>query len=338
MAGTGAPVRHAVNVAAIGVLLLCAATTSASALVPTSGVYHVSGNRILDPSGHRFIVNGVDAVYGRFAGGDPNGYGLHNYQNAPRDLDNLRAQGVNTVRVSVAYADYTGGPLGSAEYLNELDQVVSWVTQRGMVAEISQGESGFSSDVVNFVGLLAGRYQGNPAVWIKPDNEPNCHPYSSSCGDWAYWQSTEQQFVQAIRGAGNTQPIVVNCVWWSWDCSQIGSYPLGDSNIIYGAHRYGNGNLTFDPAQTTSCDMLWGNLSSAYALIVDEVGLYDGMSSPAAWGAGFLDYATIWVHTRQGNGVIGFNDSWSDGNSMTNYGDGSWNSWGQAFITHYLSQ
>lgn len=295
----------------------------------------------MDSAGRRFIVKGADAVYGRFAGGDANGYGLHNYQNAQRDLDNLRAQGVNTIRVSVSYSDYTGGPLSAAEYLRELDQTIAWVTQRGMVVDLSQGEAAFSTPVVNFVGMLAGRYKNNPLVWIKPDNEANCLTGDTSrCTDWVYWQSTEQQFVRAIRNAGNTEPIVVNCIGWSWDCSQIAGYPLGDSNIIYGPHIYGNGAPTWTAAQQASADALWANLAGSYPMIVDEVGLDNGPGaiSPATWGAGFLDYTASWCRTRQGSGVIGFNDSWSDNNSMTNWADGSWTAWGLALIQHFWTK
>jgi hypothetical protein len=332
----GATGRLSSVLAALALLLLPASlpvTGSAAA-----GGYQVTGNRIVDSTGAPFIVKGADALFGRFAGGDVNGYGLHNYQNAQRDLDNLQSQGVNLIRVSVAYVDYATGPLGPIEYLSELDQVVSWVTQRGMVMEVSQGESGFSTAVVDFVAMLAGRYAGNPLVWIKPDNEPNCVSGDLTyCGDWTYWQSSEQQLVQAIRAAGNTQPIVVNCIWWSFVCDQVASYPLGDPNLVYGAHRYGNGNVTFDGAQAASCDALWANLASSYPVIVDEVGLYNGMTSPSSWGAGFLDYAADWVRTRKGSGVIAFSDSWSDGNSMTDYTDGSWNDWGQTLITHFWS-
>lgn len=321
----------------VGLLLIASAVTPAS-VQAASTAYTVVANRIVDAYGNRFIVKGADAIYGRFAGGDVNGFGLRNYQNAQRDLDSLKSQGVNTIRISVSYDDYANGPLGASEYLAELDQAVGWVTQRGMVVELSQGESGFSSSVVAFVAMLAGRYQNNPLVWIKPDNEPSCSVVTTNCSNWSYWQSTEQQFVQAIRGAGNAQPIVINCVSWSWDCSQIANYPLGDSNLIYGAHRYGNGATAFDTGQAAQCDALWANLSSTYAMIVDEVGLYDGYTSPPAWGAGFLDYVTNWDHTGQGNGVIGFTDSWSDGNSMTNASDGSWNGWGETLIHHAWSQ
>jgi hypothetical protein len=129
----------------------------------------------------------------------------------------------------------------------------------------------------------------------------------------------------------------VNCIRWSWDCSQIGAYPLGDANIIYGPHRYGNGALTFDAAQLARCDLAWANLSTTYAMMVDEVGTYVPPSSPLDWSAAFLDYTTLWVLTRNGNGVIGFTDSWSDPNTMTNW-DGTWNAWGQTMIAHYWSK
>jgi Cellulase (glycosyl hydrolase family 5) len=301
-----------------------------------STAYHVSGNQILDSNNTRFIVRGQDAIEGRFAGGDTNGFGLRNYQQAQRDLDILKAQRVNLIRVLVSQYHYANGPLTPTEYMLELDNVVAWITQRGMVAEISNSYSGFSPPVVNFVGMLSSRYKNNSLVWIKPDNEPACADGShGAC--WAFWQSSETTFVQAIRAAGNTQPIMINCIAWSWDCSQIAAYPLGDSSLIYGPHRYGSGTAIFDAAQAARCDILWANLASRYPIVVDEIGLYVPPASPPSWGQGFLDYATIWVLTRQGSGVIGFTHYWSDSNTMTN-ADGSWNTWGQIFITHYWSK
>src|SRR5438067_5838440 len=158
MAAPPMPGRRALNVVVLGMLLLGMAATPAAGEAPAGPGYHVSGNRIVDQSGTPFIVKGTDAVYGRFAGGDAHGYGLRNYQNAQRDLDNLKAQGVNTIRISVAYAEHTSGPLGSAEYLTEPDQAVSWVTQRGIIADLRQGEPGCPSDVLASDALLAERH------------------------------------------------------------------------------------------------------------------------------------------------------------------------------------
>jgi Cellulase (glycosyl hydrolase family 5) len=309
----------------------------------TSG-YHVSGNRILDSEQHQFVVKGDDALYGRFAGGDANGYGLSNFLNRARDLDNLQSMKINLIRLSVSWDAAHLPPtdrnyIPFTEYMAELDASVALVTARGMVAVVSDMVTMSSTDKRNFAGYLASRYKTNPLVWIKPDNEPNCETGDGDlalCTDWSNWQREETSYVQAIRAAGNTQPILINCVGWSWDCSQIASYPLGDTNLIYGAHRYGNGAVAFDASQQAASDVSWANLASTYPMIVDEVGLENGPVSPVAWGAGFLDYTTNWVITRQGSGVIGFADAWSDRNSMTNSADGSWSDWGVAFITHYL--
>jgi hypothetical protein len=264
--------------------------------VPSAG-YHVVGNQIVNSSGAPLIIKGADAVYGRFAGGDPAGYGLSNYRNARRDIANLAGAGVNTIRVSVSYNQFLRGPLSPVEYLTELDQVVSWITQAGLVASLSQSSS-YSTNVVSFVTMLASRYKANPLVWITPEKEPSCSDGShGAC--WGYWQSIEQLYMRAMRIAGNTQPSIVNCVGWSWDCSQVGSYLLGDSNVVYGAHRYGNGLTTFSATQQADCDAKWANLSLTYPIVVDEVGVYDPPASPLTWSAGFLDYATNWVRTRQ---------------------------------------
>src|SRR2546430_15190612 len=127
MAAPPMPGRRALNVVVLGMLLLGIAATRAAGEAPAGPGYHVSGNRIVDQSGTPFIVKGTDAVYGRFAGGDANGYGLRNYQNAQRDLDNLKAQGVNTIRISVAHPGYTSGPPRSARELTAPEPVVSRV-------------------------------------------------------------------------------------------------------------------------------------------------------------------------------------------------------------------
>src|SRR5438046_6669940 len=117
MAAPPMPGRRALNVVVLGMLLLGIAATPAAGEAPAGPGYHVSGNRIVDQSGTPFIVKGTDAVYGRFAGGDANGYGLRNYQNAQRDLDNLKAQGGDQIRMSLHNAEDPGRPRGTARHL-----------------------------------------------------------------------------------------------------------------------------------------------------------------------------------------------------------------------------
>jgi hypothetical protein len=267
---------------------------------------------------------------------------LINYQNARRDLDNMKAAGYNLARIS---ASYDLGNLSPAspdyipvtQYLSELDNVVQMVTQRGMVALLSNGQTARTEDVNAFAALLAVRYRTNPLVWLKPDNEPNCEDGDRAlCFDWMTWQLQEARYVKTIRAAGFTGPIVVNCIAWSFDCSKVLSYPLGDAQLIYGAHAYGAGATTWDAAQQADVDAKWANLSARVPVIVDEVGTTVPPSSPLTWSQGFLTYVVNWVRNRSGSGCIAFVNSWSSDNAMIDATTGKWNAWGQTYLDFYV--
>lgn len=326
-------------------------TSSTSSLPPSAGAFRVQGNKIYDPMGKPFIVKGVTAIYGRFAGGDAHGFGLTNYRYAERDLDNLKRAHVNLVRlfVSADYADLSpDSPNYVAMYMQELDTVVQWITQRGMVAEVSNSVTSDFATSLQFVRQFAARYKDNAYVWIEPMNEPNCNTSTgdpTKCRDWAYWQRQQQQYIQAIRGAGMTSPIVVNSISWSWDLSKIASYPLNDSNVIYGAHRYPSPdtNYTFNATDQADCDKKWANLAGKFPIIVDEVGPANNRKTYLPWGQRFIDYVTEWVNTRGGAGAIAFVYYWSDGNSMTDdprrfTSKGVFNQWGEIFYKSYLTK
>lgn len=315
-----------------------------------AGEFSVQGNRIYDLHGKPFIIKGVTAVYGRFSGGDANGFGLTNYLHAQRDLNNLKLAGVNLVRILIS-ADYTNMPPGDpnyvADYMQELDNVVQWTTQRGMVAEIANSFTRDFNTSLQFVRQLAARYKSNPYVWIEPMNEPNCDIGTgdpSKCSDWAYWQQQQQQYVEAIREAGMTSPIVVNTIDWSWNLSKIASYPLHDSNIIYGAHRYPDAhtNFTFNAVDQADCDREWANLSGQFAIIVDEVGIVNNGKTYLSWGQGFIDYVTNWVSKRGGAGAVAFVYYWSDGNTLTGdpqhyHSNSVLTRWGEIFYNSYVT-
>jgi hypothetical protein len=291
----------------------------------------------VDANGSRYTIKGANFMAGRFAGGGTQAYGLDNYNNAQRDLDNFKAQGGNTIRILTSYNEYNSGVLGTAEYLRELDQVIIWATQRGIVVDLGQGWAGAQANVVAMDSMLAGRYKNNPLVWINPDNEPNCNSGDTSkCNDWNYWQMTQKQNVQAIRAAGFTNPIVVDGTGWSWDLSQIGSHPLGDGNLIYAAHRYGGGQIVWDGNQSYAADVAFGNLAATYPVFIEELGYDTGNTlSPITWCASFLDlYGVNWVLNRQGSGVMGWIYGWYT-DSMTNRADGSWTLWGLIMIQHF---
>jgi hypothetical protein len=289
-----------------------------------TGRFQIKGNKILDPGGHLFVVRGIDAIYGTFGGGDQRGYGAYNFQHATRDLAHLKAAGIDLIRIDVSPRQFT-----SENQQSQLDAAIQDVTNLGLVAMIDNNDWNDPTAETQWLQAEANRYQSNPFVWFNTGNEPFCG--GINCNNWRYWQTIEKQWVQAIRAGGNNNPIVINCIHWSWDCSQIAQYPLGDTNLIYGAHRYANGHTSFDTSEQQAADEMWANLATQFPIIVDEVGAKYNPDTQLGWNRGFMSYLVNWVKTRQGDGVIGFVYRWSDANSMLDR-QGNLNLWGHIFF------
>lgn len=312
-----------------------AAAPAGAPAPPARHLFTVNGNRILAPDGGRFVFRAADAVYGRWAGGDAGSYGKTNYDNAARDLGHLKSSGFNAVRLDVAANQWSGkepGPSGDA-LLAELDRVVNLATADGLVVEISQ-ESTDEPQTTNLLGVLAGRYRSNPQVLLKLANEPFADE-----GSWTHWQSAHQGWDDTVRKHGYRNPVIVNCIQWSWDCQDYPNHKLTDANLILGTHRYADKSCTLDTAEV---DRKWGNLpAQGYAVFVDEWGNWnDNMSGCRDWNTALENYVLDWDKNRGGSGAVGFAQYWSDANTLQ-MADGSWaactdstcsSGWGDQFL------
>jgi hypothetical protein len=297
-----------------------------------TGRFYVHENHIIDPEGRRFIVKGTVVSHGAFAGGDEAGFGATNYATVTADLDRLRGLGFNTVRVLVTPRP---GDLAQEERVRS---VVDQARARGFVVELGTAFTTFAI-ADEFLAGMARRYRRDPYVWLQPMNEPNCPigPPVPECSDWALWQRQHRESIRRIRAAGNTAPIVVNAPGYSAFLSKIDSYPLGDDNIVWGAHRYANAKTEFGPAQRHEERHDWADRSLEKAVIVDEVG---GQAVPeylpySPWLRGFIDFVAHWVNERDGSGAIAFVWHWSDANTMTDAAGGL-TPWGRLFLDRYV--
>ncbi|GGJ27852.1 hypothetical protein GCM10008938_12400 [Deinococcus roseus] len=296
--------------------------------------YTISGANILDPIGQPFIVKGASVAYQTFIfnGQDHGGYDRANYLYLDAMLDDLKARGVNLVRIFVTepIATRTAAWNKNQSYLTMLDRVVDAANARGMVALVTNSYRKYTTAGVSFVGSLASRYKNNPKVWLTPMNEPNCagNTYSETkCENWANWKKEQNQYILAIRNAGFTNPILINSISYSWDLTGVTnpSYKLSDplNRLIYGAHRYGNDHETWTTDQAADADRNWANLSSTLPVVVDEVGADNGEGefgtpfvNSLVWADGFMQYVKNWVQNRGGDGAIAFTSYTSDGNTM----------------------
>lgn len=322
------------RLAPIAFLTVVALVAAAVALASSGGAdrFRVDGNRILDPDGEQFIVKGVVAPYGTFAGGDPGGLASRNYKHAARDFERLRKLGVNTVKVYM-----TPSRMLRRRAQARLDKVVRAARERDLLV-ILTGFWGRPRTTRRWVREMAETYRDDAWVWLLPMNEPGCTgPDTSPCGDWEAWQRNWRGYIRTIRDAGMEAPIVVNTPGWSWNLAPIAFYPLGDDQLVLGAHRYANDEPRFHAGERAEVRRSWARLAQQRPVLLDEVGNYNGpeFANSEAWTRGMVDFAARWVREDEGAGVVAFNWRWSDPNSLTDP-DGGLSSWGRSFVERYL--
>lgn len=205
-----------------------------------SGAFHVAGGQIVGPNGKPWIARGID---------------VHDYDLASAASAITSAYpGTNMIRV----ASYmTMGPSDFAD-------IVSQLTSKGIVVEFSdytnttgqdwgggQGEIFTGATLANesaWYASMAKYYANNTYVWFGTDNEP-----AEGAGLSAWHQAT----YNAIRSAGNNNPILIDPAGWDPASMQINADQsiYGQmTNIIWDPHIYSNsGNPTTD----LNADMTW---------------------------------------------------------------------------------
>lgn len=297
------------------------------------GAFRVEGTRLYDPHGRPFAVRGVVLPYGPFAGGPGESHDTRNFELLERDLRRVRALGANLIRVFATPAE------GAARFA-DLERTVALARAEGLVVQVGAAFASFR-EARPWVRRLAERFHEDPWVWIQPMNEPQCTTDEDRaagwCADWRKWQREHRAYVRDIRDAGVESPIVVNGPGFSFDLSPAPRYPLGDDAVLYGAHRYGNTNATFTPAERMEVERAIAAPGRRLPVLVDEVGAFNGPEFPnaIAWPDGMTRWAAAWVRRGGGNGVTGFTWRWSDPNTMLAE-DERLSPWGEVFARNVL--
>lgn len=181
------------------------------------------------------------------------------------------------------------------------------------------------ADSVTFWQQVASAYRDNPNVIFELYNEP--HPTSWQC--WysqslcskpitdtvfsddchckltlTYQSVGMRQLLDAVRGTGAQNIVIVAGINWGFDLSKVTNYDLPGGNIVYDTHPY-----PYDEKQAASWDSFFGNLSDDYPVISAENGQYDCKSDYMRKLYDYFDQHNI--------GWIGW--AWSQGNSVCGY-------------------
>jgi hypothetical protein len=226
--------------------ILTTGSASGSALV--AAPLHTSGNQILDSSNNPVMLRGLTRVA---VGTKPI---------TDDEIGHVRQWGANVVRVTLDEDAWNQLCLTSSydpDYRSEIDDIVSSITSRGMVAllELSvnprficdprshnrQKLADYPGGII-FWQNVAKRYMSNPLVAFELYNEPN----NISTDVWRNggivsdgairWQAAGmQQMYNAIRGVSAQNLVFIDGLNW-------GATPptslLNGYNIVYAAHMY----------------------------------------------------------------------------------------------------
>jgi hypothetical protein len=198
-----------------------------------TGTFYTTDGQIVGPNGEPFIAAGIDVMEG----------------NQPT-LSQLQSDfpGINFVRLAIY--DYAS-PAALASYVNSL-------TSAGIVVELEDhsnsdgsnagGGSGVIftgtqlSNELNWYSSIATAFKSNPYVWFGTDNEPSEIDASGNT-DPAALSTWQQQTYNAVRGTGNTSPIMVEMNGGSspssWGQGYTASDYAGMTNIVWDVHYYG---------------------------------------------------------------------------------------------------
>lgn len=273
-----------------------------------NGPYSVKGNTIVGTDGQQYIFHGIgrDGLEYNCAGEGPLDQQHLAYMGSGVNTNSETYWGANTVRLPLSEGFWLHGnpsiSCSAPQYQLTVKQVVDELTalKLNVVIDLQWSDAGGQSvqggaawampdaDSVTFWQQVAPIYKGYSNVLFELFNEP--HPSGWSC--WAaacqitadksfevscqctniynYQSVGMQALVNAVRGTGATNLVLVGGMNWGYDLSALPKYGLKGANIVYSTHPY-----PYTDKMASTWDAAFGNISATYPVISTESGEYD---------------------------------------------------------------
>jgi len=254
-----------------------------------TGMPYVQGSRIIDGSGHPFVLHGAQIE-------SPFNY-IKNWENGKRPSIMLNSTvfnvmvhdwKMNVLRLPISNWIYAKD---TANYMSQLDQVVQEANAAGLYVVLDLHDNaksgspyGDSADMpkaenVPFWQAIAAHYKTNPMVMFDLFNEPK----DTNWQTWLHGGGTVngakivgfQDLVNAIRSTGAKQIIIVEpgaagggggvngAEEGGW--ATIGNNTINDPNIVYSLHVYDG--ILLSPQQQ---DAKWGPILYHHPIFYGE--------------------------------------------------------------------
>jgi hypothetical protein len=196
----------------------------------------------------------------------------------------------NTVSLQLSSNNLFAQKPYDASYLAAVDQAVAWSNQLGMNILLVLQYEGYGNsfqkmptqDSIDFWNVLSRHYADNPTVFFDLFNEPlpaTLLGTSDNDAAWTFWQGGGdvdgvryvgmQQIVDAIRGNGAQNLVLVDGLAAGEDIKLLPQHPLRGTNVAYAIHPYFNATQHHTPSDW---DRWFGDaVSSAdFPVVADE--------------------------------------------------------------------
>ncbi len=273
-----------------------------------NGPYSVHGNAILDANGQPYLFHGIsrDGLEYNCSGEGPLDQQHLAYMGAGVNTTTGTYWGANTVRLPLSEGFWLNGapsyPCSASQYQTTVKNVVDTLTALNLnvVLDLQWTDAGGQSgqgggpwampdaDSVLFWQQVAPIYKSYSNVLFEAYNEP--HPGTWTCwtgactmtNDSGYSDDTKssktltyssvgmQALVDAIRGTGANNLVMVGGMQWGYDLSQLNTYKLNGTNIVYDTHPY-----PYTDKLPNTWDAAFGIPSQTYPVVSAESGEYD---------------------------------------------------------------
>ncbi|HVB75612.1 MAG TPA: cellulase family glycosylhydrolase [Ktedonobacteraceae bacterium] len=299
------PLSHAATLAK---RLVVVRTRPTAGYAFADGPYTVQGNAVLGVDGQRYLFHGIgrDSLeYNCWGDGHFDAQELA-YMGSGTSTKTATYWGANTVRLPLSEGIWLNGQsseaCSAAQYQLLIKQTVDTLTalKLNVILDLQWSDAGGQSqqgggawaapdaDSVTFWQQVASFYKSYPDVLFELFNEP--HPGTWTCwlsactisNDTSYSQDCNcnktltynsvgmQALVDAVRGMGATNLVLVAGMNWGFDLSQITNYPIQGANVLYDTHPY-----PYVEKQPSTWNAAFGTISKTYPVISAESGEYD---------------------------------------------------------------
>lgn len=341
------------------------AVQAATSSAPTG--LHVVGQQLLDGANHTVILRGVNRSGSEYA--CIQGWGFFDGPSDLASVQAIASWGANAVRIPMnedCWLNINGAPpaYSGAAYQNAISSYVSTVQSAGLVPILELHWSGAGTTQatgqqpmlnrdhsVAFWQQVANAYRTNTGVVFDLHNEPYPDGNQDTAAAWDCWKNGTtsgnaaacpgsglnyqaagmQELVNAVRGTGATNPIMLGGVQYSNALSQWLAYKPQDStgNLMAAWHVY-----NFNVCSSPSCyDATAAPVAASVPLVTGEIGEND-------CGTAMLNTLMNWLDAHNAGYLAWTWDTWGTAcanlSLITDYA-GTPTPYGQAYRDHLAS-